>query len=165
MTPLFGPGWGNYAIRGIVETPLPPAVALTPQTAGWALLLAGILLAIAYGAWQRRKRWLRERYRRDALAALRSLRERHEGGDVRALRELAPLLRATALAAAADRRLAPLRGEEWAKQLHAMAPGVDRIDVTVLDALAYAPGTPEPDQVALLFDRVGAWIEGHELHA
>lgn len=162
MTPLFGPGWGNYAIKGIVETPLPTAVPLLPQTVGWALLLVGVLLAAAYGAWQRRKRWLRDRYRRDALSALKTLRQRYESGEARALRELAPLLRATALAAAGNRHLASLRGEAWAAQLHAMAPRVDRIDVALLDALAYAPAPPAQSQIDLLFDRLANWIAEHD---
>jgi hypothetical protein len=39
MTPLFGPGWGNYAIRGIVEIEVPEAVSLLPRRRAGGLCL------------------------------------------------------------------------------------------------------------------------------
>lgn len=165
MTPLFGPGWGNYAIQGIVETAVPEAVSLMPKTAGWLILLAILMLFLAYKGWQRRQRWRRDRYRRDALASLQALRQRYETGDARALRDLAPLLRATALAACGDRRLASIRGQAWADELRIMAPDVKPVDVTTLDALAYGRGLQDADEVLELFAVLADWIQRHRSDA
>lgn len=165
MTPLFGPGWGNYAIQGIVETTLPEAVSLMPQTVGWLILLGFLTLFLAYKGWQRRQRWLRDRYRRDALAALQKLRQQYEGGDAQALRDLAPLLRATALAACGDRRLASVRGQAWADELRTMAPDAKPLDVATLDALAYGQSSQNPDEGLTLFAGLAEWIQRHRSDA
>ena len=169
MTPLFGPGWGNYSIQGIVEVQLPESVSLRPQTPGWWILLAVLLFWGGYRAWLSWRHYQRNRYRREALQHLQVLQEQYRAGDGACLRELAPLLRATALQAAGNRELASARGDDWQGALQDLAPGLSPPPVAELNALAYArlPDTvTEPDTVRdleALFDRLRLWIQHHEL--
>ncbi len=162
MIALFGPGWGNYAIRGIVEVELPEAVPFWPQTPGWWLLLFALLLGIGRYAWHRHQQWLRDRYRREALAELDRLRQRLAAGDRESLRELAALLRATALAAGDRNRLASLSGEAWSTAVNAMAPDQPPVPVDELQRLAYAKlSSEDSNKGPALMDALGDWIQGH----
>ena len=163
MTPIFGPGWGNYAIDGIVETTMPNTVSLLPQTPGWALLLLVVLVTSVHRLWLRRQRWLQNRYRREALTQLAELKARFKQGEQSVLRDLAPLLRATAIAATDDRSLAPLRGEAWANALAAMDPAAHPLlPVERLEQLAYEPMPhASPGDGEALFMAIEQWITQH----
>jgi hypothetical protein len=169
MTPLFGPGWGNYAIRGIAETAIPDSVSLMPQTPGWWVLLALALAGAAHWVRRRRHNYLRNRYRREALAELQRLQRRYRDGDRQSLRELAPLLRATALQALGSRELANASGEAWQQALEKLAPGVSPPPVRDINQLAYAPlpashnAVESSARVEALFAQLRRWIEQHEL--
>ncbi|MFT6771134.1 MAG: hypothetical protein ACJARU_001339, partial [Congregibacter sp.] len=118
MTEIFGPGWGNYAIRGIIETSIPEQVSLRPATPGWWILLGLLGCSVIYVIWKRWQQHLRNRYRRDAQTALDKLETDYQGGDRECLRELAPLLRATALHATGQREeLASVSGQAWQQAL------------------------------------------------
>ena len=164
MTELFGPGWGNYSIRGIVEITLPEPVSWFPQTPGWWLLLGGILLAALLALWRGLQRWRRNRYRREGLATLDRLEQRYRAGDQAVLRELAPLLRATALHAVPHRsELTGLRGDAWAQTLARLAPSLPPVPVAELEVLAYAPlDTQRGSGREALFGSVRDWISNHD---
>ncbi len=163
MTPLFGPGWGNYAIQGIVEIQIPEPVSLVPQTPGWWFLLALLIALAARYAWRRYQRWLADAYRREAALVLDTLRARTAAGDLSALRELAPTLRAVASAAAGRERVNGLEGEAWAAILQELAPRVDALPVARIERLAYAPLT-ESDlaDASDLIVHIQRWVEAHE---
>jgi hypothetical protein len=163
MTERFGPGWGNYAIRGIVEAPLPESISLWPQTVGWWILASLLALWSIRRAWRAWQRYRRNRYRRDALAQLAVLRARYHAGDQNSLRQLAPLLRATALQADDRKAIASVRGDAWAAALQTLAPKLPLLPVAELEALAYQPLNPSGDsEIDDLFSRLQAWIEAHE---
>jgi hypothetical protein len=162
VIPLFGPGWGNYAIRGIVEVRLPDAVSLQPETPGWWILLALLLYAAGHRAWRSWNRYRRNRYRREALLQLQTLHTRYRQGDRECLRELAPLLRATVLQAVGNRSLASARGDDWHRALQQLAPDVAPPPVVELDMLAYAPLADTADHSEALFDSLRLWIQRHE---
>ena len=162
MTPLFGPGWGNYAIQGIVEISEPGPVSLLPQTPGWYVLAALLLALAGYAAWRRLQRWRHNRYRREALAEITALRARIRDGDLGAARELAPLLKATALAVGRREALAACGEDRWAAQLAAMAPGLPPLPTVELHRLAYAPlGDTRTAELEPLLDAVEHWISRH----
>lgn len=166
MTPVFGPGWGNYAIAGLVETQIPPAVSMLPSTPGWWLLGIGLIVWRLYKILSRWRTYQANRYRRAALEALEQLQQRCYRGDHIALRELAPLLRATAIEASGDRQqVASIRGDEWTRLLAEMAPGVPALPYADLEVLAYAPLEKSlPSNCAELFASLREWLEQHELN-
>lgn len=164
MIEIFGPGWGNYAIRGIVETSIPEQVSLRPATPGWWILLAVLLGGVVYFAWRRRQQYLRNRYRREALASLDGLEAAYHEGDRECLRKLAPLLRATVLHATGHRdQLATVSGAVWQQALQEMAPKLPPLPVPLLEALAYRPLSNASRELDSLFPALRRWIAVHEL--
>jgi len=163
VTPLFGPGWGNYAIRGIIEIGEPEPISLLPQTPGWIALLLLLLVAGLWQLFQRLQRWRRNRYRREAQAELVALRARINAGDRGALRDLAPLLRATALSVDARANVASCTGAAWAARLRALAPDAPPLPVELIHQWAYAPLTDRLDNhtVATALTAVEHWIAVH----
>ena len=163
MTHLFGPGWGNYAIQGIVEIEVPAGVSMQPQTPGWYGLA---LVFVAAGLWffyALIRRYVRNRYRRDAVKRLSELRARYLAGEPEALRGLAPLLRATALAAGDRTQIAQLQGDEWQEMLNQMAPKIAPVPVGLLEKLAYQPSPGlVSEQYAELFPTLKRWIVKHK---
>ena len=99
MKKVFDPEWGNPSLRNIVEAEFPEPVSLMPSTPGWWILLFVVIALFARALWRKRQRYLRDRYRREALAQLAAIKQRLAAGALEAVRELAPLLRATAIAA------------------------------------------------------------------
>jgi hypothetical protein len=163
VTPLFGPGWGNYALQGIVEIRLPEPVSLAPQTAGWWFLLLAVGVLVLRRGWTRYQRWLRDRYRREALAVLDGLRERFLAGDISAVRELAPTLRATACSAAGRDRVVGLQGDAWAQLLRDLAPDLEAMPIVRIDQLAYAPlDSQSLDDTDAIIGQLRRWVQVHE---
>ncbi|WOJ96304.1 DUF4381 domain-containing protein [Congregibacter brevis] len=163
MTELFGPGWGNYAIRGIIETSVPEKVSLWPSTPGWWILLALVIFGSVYWGLARWQNHLRNRYRREAKLALDGLEAAYLSGDQQSLRKLAPLLRATAIAATGQRQeLASAKGDAWQQALQKLAPKLPPLPVSELDALAYQPLNTQGSNIESLFTQLRVWISAHE---
>ena len=163
MSKVFEPGWGNEALGDIVEPELPEPVSLVPSTPGWWILLIVLVGLVARAIWRRRQRYLRDQYRRDALAELTTIKERLRSGKKEAVRELAPLLRATAIAAGGHDRVSGLEGDDYAAALAELSPGEERLPVDDLQSLAYAPldevaGVDTEDLIAAL----EGWIQRHK---
>ena len=162
MTKIFEPGWGNAALRTIFETEYPEQISLIPSTPGWWLLLFVLLGLIARAIWRRRQRYLRDRYRRDALAELAKIKERIQAGGIEAARELSPLLRATAIAAVGRETMSELQGESYALALAELAPDQERLPVEDLQYLAYAPlDKSETMDINALITPLECWIKQH----
>ena len=83
------------SIEQLKELGLPEPVSYAPQTWGWWVLLALLILAALLIGIRRYWQWRRDAYRREGLARLAQLRER--GDDLNALRELPELLKRVAL--------------------------------------------------------------------
>lgn len=92
------------SIDQLKELALPAPVSYAPQTWGWWLLLAMLVLAALFIGLRRYWQWRRDRYRREALARLAQLRGRSD--DLNALRELPELLKRVALSM-------PTRSGHW----------------------------------------------------
>ena len=163
MSKIFEPGWGNEALDGIVEPELPEPVSLVPSTPGWWILLILLVGLVARAIWRRRQRYLRDQYRREALAELKTIQDRLASGTKEAVRELAPLLRATAIAAGGHDRVSGLEGDDYAAALAEFSPDEDRLPVDALQSLAYAPldelaGVDTDGLIAAL----ESWIQKHK---
>ena len=139
MSKVFAPEWGNPSLRTIIEAEFPERISLIPATPGWWILLLVLVGLLVRALVKRRQRYLRDRYRRDALAQLATIKTRLGEGALEAVRELAPLLRAAAIAAAGRDALSGLQGDAYATALAELAPAVDPLPVADLQHLAYAP--------------------------
>lgn len=166
MKELFeeGSGWGNYAIRGIVEIELPQAVALSPQTPGWWVLSACFLLWLGYRMYKRLQRYWRNRYRRVAIAKLKYLQRQFVNGDETVLQQVPELLKATALQAYPRRDVASLYGEEWELFLDSCYQGsaFSKEFTGSLSSLSYRslqqPHDPASEQ---FWSQIKLWIKNH----
>jgi hypothetical protein len=162
MTEVFGPEWGNASLRTIIEAEFPEPISLIPTTPGWWILLLALVGLLLRAIWRRRQRYLRDRYRRDALAQLATIKARLGAGALEAARELAPLLRATAIAAAGREAMSGLQGDTYASALSELAPDQDRLPVADLKRLAYAPlDDAEGLDIEAFIAALERWIRQH----
>ena len=125
------------ALRDI-HVPDPPG--FWPPAPGWigilCLLAAAGVAAVVFAA----RRWRAGRFRREALADLRSLRIRRHAGapDVEIAMELSMLLRRVALARHPRSDVAGLTGERWIGWLESTLPEIGASARTALLEAPYA---------------------------
>ncbi|MCU0093764.1 DUF4381 domain-containing protein [Pseudomonas koreensis] len=155
-------------IGQLKELGLPAPVSYAPQTWGWWVLLAVLVLAALLIGVRRYRQWRRDQYRREALVRLAQLRERSD--DLNALRELPELLKRVALSMPASTSVAALSEEDWQRflQQHSKKP-LPADFSQQLAQLAYAPddilrALPAPQRLAL-FDTCQHWVERHHVAA
>jgi hypothetical protein len=115
--------FGNYLIHGIDEVILPDTVSWWPVAPGWqvlGLVLVVLLLVKVAGLI---KRWWHNRYRREALRQLASIK--HQAGmDLHDIVAVLPhYLKVTALQAYPRTQVASLSGSEWLTFLDAHCKG------------------------------------------
>jgi len=155
------------SVEQLQELPLPAPVSYAPQTWGWLVLLAVVLLLI--GAWSARALYHRRqnRYRREALVRLDQLEQRQ---DATALREVPELLKRVALSMPQAPDVASLSGPAWQDFLQRSTPVALPEDfASRLATLAYAPSatletlTPQARQELLTLSR--QWVETHHVAA
>ena len=108
-----------------------------PPAPGW-IALAGLVTVFGLAATVvAARRWRAGRFRREALASLRSLRDRHRKGatDTEVAMELSALIRRVALARCPREEVAGLTGDRWLARLEATLPGIGvSARVALLDA-------------------------------
>ena len=159
------------SITQLADVVLPAPVSWMPQTIGWQVL--GVLLVIAalVAAWRMVRRYLRNRYRREALAEMRELEQRWQGGSASAaqlLVALPPLLKRCALAAWPREQVAGLSGQRWVDFMQAragsaqagirgLAPLLCELEYRDADALAEL----DAQQLRAVLDASRQWIVGH----
>lgn len=117
---------------------VPGAPEFWPPAPGW-FVVAGLMVAAGIATTVVGvRRWRAVRFRREALACLRSLRTRHQAGapDVEIAMELSVLIRRVALARHPREEVAGLTGEQWIAWLESILP---RIGVSARTALLEAP--------------------------
>jgi hypothetical protein len=159
----------NTALQHLQEIPLPPEVGYTPQTIGWLMVAALLLMIIAYIAWRLYRRHLAGRYRREALAELATIEagianpEFHRS----ALAALPSLVKRTALAFAPREKIAALSDAGWLAFLDKTYPagGFSNGPGQLLVHLAYGSNEnldslPE-EQIRALRTLIRSWISTH----
>ncbi len=94
---------------------MPAPIEVWPPAPGWWLLAIIAALAVLAGLFWLYRRWRSNRYRREALAELRTLMSawQEHGDDHRYLTELQALLKRTALTSFPREEVASLTGEAW----------------------------------------------------
>ncbi len=107
-------GVGNPDLDRLREIVPPEAVAWTPQTAGWYVLAAAMAALLVWAVARLHRRWVANRFRRQALAELGEIERRlgEPGTREAALRALPGLVKRTALAVAPRRDVASLVGAD-----------------------------------------------------
>lgn len=119
----------------------------------WALLSLAVIVLIALTIWYRRRRQ-KNRYRRLALLELAHLREQRAKRD-----QLNWLLKAAALRAFPQERIASLHGQSWLAFLASTCRGISPAAFDELDELYQRERSPVSDT---LFDAAEHWIRRHE---
>ncbi|CUH54365.1 DUF4381 domain-containing protein [Shimia marina] len=138
----------------LAEVPDPAAVSMMPQTAGWAVLAAVLLLVAVWRGWVRWKRYQANAYRREALQALSGA-----GEDVVMI---STVLKRTALTAYGREAVASLSGAAWLRflaqtgQEAAFETGAGRVLATAAYVAGPVSGGAEVAQLAR------KWIKTHD---
>ena len=128
-------------IEGLAEIATPAPVSWMPQTWGWAVLGAVIVMGAMAWGWRWRQRSLANRYRAEALTLLAGLEPRVQERQTRddALIEVAALLKRTALAAYPRPEVAPLWGAPWVTFLSGQRTRAAEPAMLWLNDLEYRP--------------------------
>lgn len=143
-------------LHEIVE---PAPVDWLPQTTGWwiagAWVVAVLLLVARHGLAGRR----RNRYRREAERELDAISVRAAAEPAATARDIATLVKRTALAAYPRDQVASLTGAQWAAFLCTSAND-DTVVAAAATRIAAAPYQPDADGEALLAP-ARRWIRLH----
>jgi len=160
----------------LVDVAMPPPPGWLPQTAGWAVLGALLVLGALWLLWRGWRRHRANRYRREALRVIDSLRPAVASADAaqraHALLAMAEVLKRAALAAWPRQQVAALSGAAWAQFLDrhaggahhaaaALAPFVADVQYHGASALA---GLSRAEAQALI-DAGHDWLVGHRVPA
>ncbi|RDI97587.1 DUF4381 domain-containing protein [Dyella solisilvae] len=143
----------------------PSPVSWAPQTAGWWVLAAIVLVLLSWWVVRRWRRWRRDRYRREAQAELARIERAVADPSQRtqALLALPALVKRTVLAWAPRAQVAPLSGAAWLAYLDRTFAGnvFSEGPGKVLGTLAYGLGEPRADEITALMALLHQWIDGH----
>ncbi|MGO6985758.1 DUF4381 domain-containing protein [Rhizobium leguminosarum] len=109
------------ALRSLHDIVVPAPVSWWPQTWGWAVVAALLVFAALLVTLRRIKRYRANAYRREALTLLEGVADKlqHPATRPDAIRELAEVLKRTALAAWPRDEVASLSGDGWVRFLDA----------------------------------------------
>jgi Domain of unknown function (DUF4381) len=133
----------------------PPPPPWTPQTAGWYVLFALLLLLAAWAVWRIFVNWRRNRYRREALREIARVN----------VSAIPALLKRTALTAWPREKTASLSGDRWLQFLAARGDDsrfTDTLGQRLLD-LDYRSSALEPAEEAGLRELATKWIRRHRV--
>ena len=159
------------ALEALNDIVVPEAIAYTPQTIGWYVLLLVTVVAGAWIAIAHHRRHALNRYRREALDQLATIEDDLASPDRRAmaLGRIPVLIKRVAVSVTARTEAASLTGEAWLAFLdeaydgNGFTTGAGRL----LPTLAYE--SPErlaavtEQQAGELVDLTRTWIRSHEL--
>ena len=132
------------SLQNLNDIVLPATVGWWPLAAGWYVLFALSLIAIAWFSYRLLQRWINNRYRRAALRELKVLEDRiHQAGERDAsLRQIPVLLKRTALSVYPRNQVASLTGKDWFHFLNSTArnPSFAGAITRTLNTIAYTSG-------------------------
>ncbi|NEI05676.1 DUF4381 family protein [Rhizobium leguminosarum] len=111
----------EMALRSLYDIAMPAPVSWWPQTWGWAVVAALLAFAALLVILRRIKRYRANAYRREALTLLEGVADklRHPATRPDAIRELAEVLKRTALGAWPREEVASLSSDGWVRFLDA----------------------------------------------
>jgi hypothetical protein len=151
----------------MAEVVAPAGIDWLPQTPGWYLVLAVVLVFVARRVLRTLRKWYRNRYRREALTRLREL-ETGPDDSIALAREANTLLKLTAMTACSRTEVASLTGGEWVAWLNGQCEGAvfDEQQAVVLAEGSYRALPVDEGARASLLAAMARWINEHrDLHA
>lgn len=154
-------------LAALQELPLPDPVPYTPQTVGWWIVLAVVLILLSYVVWRWQRYCRSNRYRVEALRELADI-ERTLRHDPAAARRLPVLIKRVVLASAPRSTVAALSGEAWLQWLDDTLPRAGFLSAPgqLLPALAYGSLQGiDPQQLTALVALLRRWIREHRVHS
>jgi hypothetical protein len=154
------------SLQNLNDIVLPSPVAWWPPAPGWYVLSALVLVALLVVGVLQWRRWRDNRYRREALAELSSIRASASTGYLERVPEL---LKRAALSVWPREEVAALTGPDWHRFLDRTA-GLDRFCSgagETLDQLAYsdsgsAAKALDARQSSALLDASELWLKKHK---
>jgi hypothetical protein len=155
--------------HGLHDIVLPEPVSWMPQTIGWAIVLAILLMVALVLAIRMRRRWRANAYRRRALGELDRIESAAREADPQiALADLPELIKRTALAQYPRPSIAALSGKPWLRFLDESYGGSGFSDGPVrhLLSLTYGPRDAldvTPEESGALIALVRQWVRRHRV--
>ncbi len=159
------------ALRSMHDIVLPESVSWLPQTWGWLLMAAVIVVGTVIATLRWVRRYRANAYRREALAMLDSIRELLEQPSTQSegVRRLGELLKRTALAAWPRSKVASLSNGDWVGFLmdhastdtHAIGWLLDDFEYHGKDVVTQLPSPIGDDLIVA----TRSWIERHHVSA
>ena len=150
--------FGNYALGDFNEVVSPPAIDWLPQTPGWYLVGALLLLWLSQRSWLRLKHWYRNRYRKEARRRLQYLALSTDF-----LSEVNHTLKLSALVGFCRQDVAALSGERWTAFLNAQCeqPPFSPAQCQLLASGVYRQQPVEPAEGEQLRQACLDWVNQH----
>ncbi len=152
--------FGNYVLGEFVEVVAPSAISWLPQTPGWVVVAAILLVWGSYRASLAIRHWYRNRYRQEAQTLLQRLPSQDINGLVANVNRL---LKLTALSAFPREQVASLCGACWPQFLNSRCaePVFDDEQCTLLASATYAQASLNSEQARQLLQASATWVETH----
>ena len=154
-------------LQNLNDIIVPGPVAWWPPAPGWYVLGAIAMVALLLVAVRQWRRWQQNRYRRQAMLELSSIREQ---ASAESLQQLPVLLKRAALSAWQREEVAALTGPAWHRFLDQSA-AMDRFCAgagDTLDQLAYAgsgESLPADTELQQALDATEFWLKNHRSQA
>lgn len=152
------------AQQGFVEIDPMPLAPFVPQTTAWAVLFAVLLVLCGCAAGLHYRRWRRNAYRREAIAAIRAVRH-----SPREAFRLAKVVKSVALTSYGREAVARLSGREWLAFIdrthrHRFDPLPESLEGSLLLALSYRPDAAQEctaPRLHSLCEYLEHWVAHH----
>ena len=153
------PGWGNLALKEFEEVALPETISFFPATQFWVWITGFASLVLLLYLVNRYTSWKRNKYRREALALLATIRS--SSSTEAPISRLPALLKQIAMRAYGREKVAALYGAEWISFLNSNCQDspFDKTSGDRLLALAYQPNRPV--ESSALLAATEHWIRNH----
>ena len=156
------------SLQNLNDIVLPPGIGWWPLAPGWYTLAVILLAVLAWFSYRSLQRWLRNRYRREALQNLALLEQGLQDPEQRnaSLRQLPALLKRAALSAYPRSEVASLSGKAWHDFLNSRVKNTlfDESTLITLDKVAYSSGdlsNVDAQAAASLFEASKGWLKNH----
>jgi hypothetical protein len=156
------------SLQNLNDIVLPAPVSWWPLATGWYVVMAAVLIVLAWLGYRLLRRWFGNRYRRAALREFHLLEKRVQGDASRsaALKQIPVLIKRTALAAYPRNQVAPLAGSSWHQFLDSKVsnPQFTEPAGTILDRVSYSAGDLDEldaQATAALLKAAHHWLKHH----